>query len=75
MAGILAEMLGQSPAEQKATLEEAKENANDLTGLVRKKKTQPKTANASAGSSCNGKRKLDDVAESEQDEKKAKVEE
>lgn len=72
-------MIGKSPAEQKATLEGAKENANDLSGLVRKKKVQPSAANtngeATTGSSSgNGKRKLVDVEESEQDEKKAKVE-
>lgn len=79
MRGLFAEMMNQSAAEQKATLEGAKENANDLSGLVRKKKVQPKPADtngdATTGSSSgNGKRKLEDVDESEQGEKKAKVE-
>lgn len=78
---MLAQMLGQSPAEQKAMLEEAKENANDLNGLVRKKKPAgtkpPTTANGvanSASSSGNGKRKLEDTDENELDGKKTRVE-
>lgn len=81
MAGMLAQMLGQSPAEQKAILEEAKENANDLTGLVRKKKpagTAPSSTTKgdakSTSSSGNGKRKLKEVGESVLDGKKARVE-
>lgn len=84
MAGMLAQMLGQSPAEQKAILEEAKENANDLTGLVRKKKPQqqPEPANntkrdtntGSSGGNGSGKRKLEDGDGSGLDGKKAKVE-
>lgn len=79
MAGLLAQILGQDPAEQKAKLEEAKSNANDLSGLVRKKKAQPKTVATNgatpSGSTSNGKRKLEDVGEDEESGKKAKVEE
>ncbi|QDS71758.1 hypothetical protein FKW77_009087 [Venturia effusa] len=63
MAGMLAQMLGHSPAEQKALLEEAKENANDLSGLVRKKKPEPKPVNGDGDKTTdigNGKRKLEE---------------
>jgi HAT1-interacting factor 1 len=78
MAGLLAQILGQDPAEQKAKLEEAKVNANDLSGLVRKKKANPAPAKGAtapaAVASSNGKRKLEDVVESDQEGKKAKIE-
>lgn len=70
MSGILGAALGESPAEQHARIEEAKKGANDLTGLVRRKKA-PK---AEDDSSANGKRKAEDNAE-KVDAKKAKVEE
>jgi HAT1-interacting factor 1 len=79
MAGLLAQILGQDPAQQKAKLEEAKTNANDLSGLVRKKKAKPAVASngdatvAATSSNGNGKRKLEDDR-SDQEGKKAKVE-
>lgn len=80
MAAMFAAMIGESPAQAKARLEDATKNANDLTGLVRKKK--PKAPQASNGSSAsagasNGKRKLDvdEVMGSEGDGKRAKTEE
>ena len=38
LSGILGSILGESAAAQKARLEEASKDANDLTGLVRRKK-------------------------------------
>ena len=79
MAGLLAQALGESPAEQKARLDEATRNANDLSGLVRhKKKPKPEASNGtSAGatvSTANGKRKLDEVDEAGTEGKKTKFE-
>jgi HAT1-interacting factor 1 len=79
MAGLLAQILGEDPSKQKAKLEEAKVNANDLSGLVRKKKPKPAASNGaaapavSAEGSSNGKRKLEDVVESDQEGKKVKL--
>lgn len=42
LAGILGETLGETPEQVKARLEEAKKNANDLSGLVRKKQKNGK---------------------------------
>jgi HAT1-interacting factor 1 len=77
MSGIFAQVLGETTADQKARIEEATKNANDLTGLIKKKK--PKTAIASTGSAAasstsNGKRKLD-VVDEEGEGKRAKTEE
>jgi HAT1-interacting factor 1 len=80
LSSVFAQFLGESPAEQKAKLEEATKNANDLSGLVRhKKKPKPAPAvsngtSATETSNGNGKRKLEDVAEGEVEGKKAKVE-
>ena len=73
ISGLLAQALGETQEEQKARIEAATKNANDLTGLVRKKK--PKTDTNGAASSepaSNGKRRLEDVVE-EGSEKKAKL--
>ena len=40
LRGVFATILGQSPQAQKATLEQAADKARDLTGLVKKKKTE-----------------------------------
>lgn len=73
IGGLLAQVLGQSAGEQKARIEEATKNANDLTGLVKKKpKAQPSNGTTQSASSSNGKRKLEDDAESSE-EKKTKV--
>jgi HAT1-interacting factor 1 len=80
MAGILAQILGETTAEQKARVEEATKNANDLSSLVKKKKSKAapaKVAPASAAAdttATNGKRKLEEpVADS--NIKRAKTEE
>ena len=81
LAGILGSMLGESPAAQKARIEEASKGANDLTGLVKKKK---QVADSGAEeiklervqSNGNGKRKLEfegDITEHGTG-KKAKIE-
>lgn len=69
MGGILGAALGESPAEAQKRIEEAKKNAKDLSGLVRRK------AKPAAEESINGKRKAEDAEEDEATEsKKAKVE-
>jgi HAT1-interacting factor 1 len=59
-------------------VEEASKNANDLSGLVRKKKPKVEAAAGAAASqtsaATNGKRKLDDGGEVEGDGKKPKLE-
>lgn len=40
MTGILGAVIGETAAETKARVEEATKTANDLTGLVRKKKAK-----------------------------------
>jgi HAT1-interacting factor 1 len=75
MTGILGATLGESASETKARVDEAKKNANDLSGLVRKKEKKPEPAAAADGTNGNGKRKAeDDAAAEEADSKKAKVE-
>jgi HAT1-interacting factor 1 len=79
MAGLLADMLGESPAQSKARIEEATKNANDISGLVKhKKKPKVEASNGAATSqssnATNGKRKLDDSGATEIDGKKAKLE-
>lgn len=74
--GIMGSALGESASETQARVEEAKKNATDLTGLVRKKKkdddAQP--AEQTNGSGSNGtKRKAEEPAESDESAKKAKV--
>ncbi|KAI5281199.1 hypothetical protein KEM54_003369 [Ascosphaera aggregata] len=47
VANILSQMLGKTPAQQKPILEQVTKNANDLSGLVRKRKpTQAATDDA-----------------------------
>lgn len=76
-SGLLGQLLGESAGEQKQRIEEATRTANDLTGMVRKKK-QPKAETSSepiAEGQVNGKgkRKLEDGEAG--DEKRAKTEE
>jgi hypothetical protein len=76
----LGATLGESAAETKARVDEAKKTANDLSGLVRKKKAASPaaaapTADAPAPSTSNGKRKADDEELENGDAKKAKTEE
>jgi HAT1-interacting factor 1 len=62
LSGLLGDALGGS------SLEEAKKNAKDLSGLVRKKaKAEPEES--------NGKRKAEEPLDEEEESKKAKVEE
>ncbi|KAJ9258712.1 hypothetical protein DTO271D3_519 [Paecilomyces variotii] len=68
--GLLGQILGQAPEQQKAKLEEAVKNANDLSSFVKKKK-QP--APAPAPATTGEKRSVD--ADGEQPSKRAKVEE
>ena len=70
MSGILGATLGESAGDAQKRVEEAKKNANDLSGLVRKKaKAEPE-----ADTNGNGKRKADEEP-AESEAKKAKVEE
>ena len=77
MAGMLQQILGETSAEQKARIAEATKGANDLSGLVKKKKAKPAATGAGASATAttsNGKRKLDDE-EAAGDGKRAKTEE
>jgi HAT1-interacting factor 1 len=71
-------MLGESRAAQKARVEEAAKGANDLTGLVRRRKgeTVPTGAVNENSAGSNGKRKADSMEKEVEDsaEKKARVE-
>lgn len=68
LRGILGGMLGETPADQKQRIAEATANANDLSGLIKKKKPA-----ASAAAAPASKRKLEDENQ-EANSKKAKVE-
>lgn len=73
MGGILGAMLGESPAEAAARVEEAKKTATDLTGMVRKKaKPTNGTETSPNGAKTNGKRKAEDDGE-KSESKKTKV--
>jgi hypothetical protein len=70
-------VLGETPEQTEARLEEAKKTATDLSSLVRKKKKEePATSEAPAnGADSNGtKRKAEEPAD-EDASKKAKIEE
>ena len=73
LSGILGSILGESSEAQKARLEEAATGANDLTNLVRKKKTTNGDA-ASESRSAPGKRKLESSDETGSTGKRSKVE-
>ncbi|KIW05683.1 uncharacterized protein PV09_03546 [Verruconis gallopava] len=78
VGGILAQVLGETPAEQKARIEEATKNANDLSGLVKKKKPKasgPSSGTAAAPSGSGAKRKLDEEVAGDGDIKRARTEE
>ena len=69
LSGILGSMLGESPAAQKARVEEAAKGANDLTGLVRRRKGDPDSAGALKNGKAvngNGKRKADSMENEEE---------
>lgn len=62
MRGILGSLLGESKAEQNKRLQEATAQANDLSGMVKKKKPkQQPTPSAQAIVEGKGKRKADDI--------------
>ena len=70
LSGILGQILGESPAAQNARLEEASKTANDLTGMVKRKKPvdanrSPKTTEK-ATPQTNGKRKVDFAEDAEE---------
>lgn len=91
MTGILGAVIGETAAETKARVEEATKTANDLTGLVRKKKAKdtpaadvaPAATETEAAATTetkadtNGKRKAEDEAPVEEEvaAKKAKTDE
>lgn len=85
LQGILGQVLGEDQATARKRIEEAMSGARDLTGLVRKKApaaapvpTPVTTTVVVPEYNGNGKRKLDDLAEKEEEKegsKKAKVEE
>ena len=79
LAGILGSMLGESPAAQKARIEEASKGANDLTGLVKKKRFAAESSHTSSQAKSvhtNGKRKAssDMLEEDATTEKKVRME-
>ncbi|KAG5745630.1 hypothetical protein H9Q69_007326 [Fusarium xylarioides] len=77
IGGILGAALGESAAETKARVDEAKKTATDLSGLVRKKNKDESTEEPEAAlapeAETNGKRKAEEPAE-DTETKKAKVE-
>ncbi|KAK4693953.1 HAT1-interacting factor 1, partial [Lecanoromycetidae sp. Uapishka_2] len=70
LSGILGQVLGESPEAQKKRIEEASKGANDLTGMVKKKKPAPTNEGSKAGETAvmqtNGKRKVDFAEEVEE---------
>jgi HAT1-interacting factor 1 len=75
LGSILGAILGESPAEQRVRLEEASKNANDISGLVRRKKNvlEEEESKAENGINGNGKRKVEST-EVEASGKRARVE-
>ena len=78
LSGLLGSMLGESPAAQKARLEEASKGANDLTSLIKRRKPAEGEASKASeldGIQSNGKRKVDcrDEVEETSNGKKAKI--
>ncbi|KAL7622728.1 hypothetical protein AAE478_006406 [Parahypoxylon ruwenzoriense] len=70
--GVLGATLGESTADKEARLEDAKKNATDLSGLVRKKAKE--SEEKPEAKEPNGKRKAEDAASEYEETKKAKVE-
>ncbi|OTA80355.1 hypothetical protein M434DRAFT_50419, partial [Hypoxylon sp. CO27-5] len=58
--GVLGAALGESAAEKEARLEEAKKNAKDVSGLVRKKAKDEPKQEAAKETNGNGKRPADE---------------
>ena len=61
LSGILGSILGESPAAQKARLEEASKGATDLTNLVKRKKPAESSGSKASETEVqtNGKRKVE----------------
>ena len=59
LSGILGSILGESPAAQKARLEEASKDAKDLTKLIKRKKPAEGEASELHHIQSNGKRQVD----------------
>lgn len=74
IGGILGAALGESSAETAARVEEAKKGANDLTGLIKRKKPVHKEEDKATPAVTNGKRKLEEDVEEGGGSKKIKVE-
>jgi len=72
LTGLLGKAIGETPFDQTARVEEAKRNARDLSGLVRKKAKEQPTQEPEE---TNGKRKAEEPVEGEEEAKKTKVEE
>lgn len=76
MGGILGEPLGETPEEAKVRVDEATKTANDLSGLVRRKKAKTTDSEVSpTNGTTNVKRKAEDDADESDCAKKLKVEE
>ena len=68
LSGILGSILGESPAAQKARVEEATKGAHDLTNLVKRKKPASdgkRDIDKSPATNGNGKRKVEFAGEAE----------
>ncbi|KHN96145.1 histone H1-binding protein [Metarhizium album ARSEF 1941] len=76
LGGLFGAALGETAAETRARVEEAKKTAIDLTGLVRKKKVKQgeEPEPEPAAPATNGKRKAEEASETAESPKKAKVE-
>lgn len=78
LRGLLGSLLGETPDAQRTRIEEATKGANDLTGMIRKKKakvTEEGKAVVNGSGQATGKRKA--VAEERsirEDGKRARVE-
>ncbi|KAM3414116.1 NASP-related protein sim3 [Cercospora zeina] len=62
MRGILGSLLGESKGEQQKRIQEATANANDLTGMVKKKKPKATETQETPAVEGKGKRKADDAS-------------
>ena len=72
-SSIFAQALGETTEEQRKRIVEATKTANDLSGLVKRKKPKVEEQPASIVNGGSTKRKMDDVSEAESESKKAKV--
>ncbi|KAF2664779.1 hypothetical protein BT63DRAFT_429512, partial [Microthyrium microscopicum] len=77
VSGTAAQKPGESVSERQARIDQVAAQANDLSGLIRKKKpaTDAKHGASTAGASSNGKRKLEADEETSSEGKKVKFDE